>query len=82
MNAKLDRALDLSAAIENAVKRIRNKDLVDLGTKVVASGADPGLAVLSKVMSSADIKSRLALTLQKAYTTRSKLKAYFGQFPH
>ena len=71
LNSKLAPALDLEPAIEEALKRGGNKDLIDLATKM-----EPGIGALTKVLGSAEFKSRLAFALQNAYKANPKLAAF------
>lgn len=83
LNAEESKLLNLQPALERAVSRVANHDLLGLGAPVtagagaVAAGA-PGAAVgflLKKVLDDPGMKSKLAITMMKASkTSASPLK--------
>lgn len=74
LNAKESELYDLQPALERAVRRIDNHDIIGLGSKVVAGagavvGGAPGAvagSLLEKVLGMPMVKSRIAIRLHRA----------------
>ncbi len=66
LNAKDAAYINLTEALEKAVGRMGNKDLVGLGTKVLMSGGNPLKALADHLVGLATVKGRLAFALNRA----------------
>jgi len=58
--------INLIEALERAVPRIQNKDMVGLGAKVLLTGSHPWTAILEHTLGLPSVKAKLAFTLNKA----------------
>lgn len=71
LNARDSALINLERALEKAVGRISNRDVVGLGT-TVASTANPFAGLLKAVIDNPTVKSKLAIALQKAGSRKPK----------
>lgn len=62
INSKLSSYIDLHDALETAVPRIQNANLVGLGTKVLARG-NPLMAIANHILGLPTLKARTAISL-------------------
>lgn len=65
LNARDSALINLDKALEKAVSRINNRDVVGLGT-TVAGSANPFLGVFKAIIDNPTIKSKIGIALQKA----------------
>lgn len=69
LNQKNSALIGLNKELERAVARISNKDIIGLGTKVLATGGTAGNilgAVLEQIIGQAKFKSKLAFAINSA----------------
>lgn len=90
LNAKESQLYDLQPALERAVRRINNHDIISLGSKVASGagavvGGAPGAVaggIMEKVLGAPAFKSWLAIRLHRAGipmpTALAKVQAYTG----
>lgn len=83
LNAREGALLDLSDALEKAVGRIGNRDVIGIGTPLLASGAhaigasNPAVAAagLSKFLVTPQVMSRLAIAIAKGASVNTGIPA-------
>lgn len=58
--------INLIEALERAVPRLQNKDMVGIGTKILATSASPSLALVEHILGLPYVKSKLAFAINRA----------------
>jgi hypothetical protein len=82
LNAEEGKLLGLDDALEDAVNRTRNRNVISLGGKVLA-GKNPGLAIAHEILGLPAIQSRIAIAISQASKipisqALSKVSAFAG----
>ena len=72
MNKKDASYIALTEALERAVPRIGNKDMVGLGAKVLLTGTHPWLAIMEHAIGLPAVKGKFAFALNRARQLQSK----------
>lgn len=71
LNAQDASYINLIEALERAVPRINNKDLLGLGAKVLATGTHPYLSIIEHALGLPSVKAKAAFALNRARKIQS-----------